>query len=110
MPTRTMKEQLEYKKEYYENNKDKISDKRREYYEKNKEKLKESKKEYNEKNKDKIKEYQKEYRDNNKDKINKKMTCECGGKYTHEHKSHHMKTKKHQKYLNNINGYSDNSV
>ena len=50
----------EYKKEYYEENKDK----KKEYYEENKDKIKEYKKEYYEKNK----EYYKEYREKNKDK------------------------------------------
>ena len=28
--------------------------------------------------------------------------CECGGNYTHNHKSHHMKTIKHQTYINSL--------
>jgi len=32
-----------------------------------------------------------------------KHTCECGGKYTHDHKSHHLKSKKHNKYYENNN-------
>jgi hypothetical protein len=67
-------------------------------------------KEYNKKyrisNKDKIIEYKKEYYDNNKDKINekisKKYTCQiCGGRYTHNHKTNHVKTTKHKLALNN---------
>ena len=77
-----------WKKKYYENNKDKISDKIKEYYENNKEKIHDKKKEYYE---------------NHKDKLNEKIKCECGGKYTHKHKAKHTKSKKHQKYLNNIN-------
>jgi hypothetical protein len=34
-----------------------------------------------------------------KEKQKKKYDCECGGKYTHEHKSKHFKTKKHLLYL-----------
>uniref|UniRef100_A0A6C0H1U4 GIY-YIG domain-containing protein n=1 Tax=viral metagenome TaxID=1070528 RepID=A0A6C0H1U4_9ZZZZ len=48
-----------------------------------------------EKNKEKIKEYRDNYREINKEKINKKIICECGGKYTLRHKSTHLKTKKH---------------
>jgi hypothetical protein len=54
----------EYQQEYRESNKDKI----KEYYEKNKDKIKEYLEEYVEKNKDKIKNYQQEYRESNKDK------------------------------------------
>jgi hypothetical protein len=64
------------KKEYYENNKDKVKeyyennkDKVQEYRENNKYIIKEVKKEYYETNKDDIKEKQKIYYHNNKDKI-----------------------------------------
>jgi hypothetical protein len=36
----------------------------------------------------------------NKDYLNKKYDCECGGKYTTIHKSRHIKSKKHQDYIN----------
>ena len=58
-----------------------------------------TKTEYYEDNKEKIKEYRKEYRQENKEKLNEKITCECGGKYTHKHKSTHFKTKKHIEFL-----------
>lgn len=75
----------------------------KEYYEQNKEKIIDRMKEYQENNKENIKQYKKEYYENHKDKINKKIECECGCKYTHQNKARHIKTKKHQKYLNNIN-------
>ena len=57
-------------------------------------------------NKDKIKEHIKQYQENNKDKIkehkSKKCTCECESTLTHGNKSQHIKTIKHQKYLNTI--------
>ena len=55
----------EYDKEYYLNNKEKISAQQKEYYLNNKEK----KSEYHLKNKEKIKEYNKEYHLKNKEKI-----------------------------------------
>tara|TARA_R110002153_G_scaffold8136_1_gene35425 strand:+ start:309 stop:824 length:516 start_codon:yes stop_codon:yes gene_type:complete len=58
------------KKEYYENNKEKIIEKSKEYAIKNKEKKKEYEKEYHKKNRDKINEYMKEYREKNRDKLN----------------------------------------
>ena len=36
----------------------------------------------------------------NKETINKKFDCDCGGKYTYQHKARHEKTKKHLKYIN----------
>jgi len=57
------------------------------------------KKEYRENNKVKNKEYKKEYYEKNKVKINQKFNCECGGRFTICNKSQHLKTKKHQKYL-----------
>ena len=56
-------------KEYYEQNKDKILAHSKEYCERNKDKISAYKKEYFEQNKDKISEYQKEYQKQNKDKI-----------------------------------------
>jgi len=51
-------------------------------------------------------EYNKEYYHNNKEAIDQyqkqKHECECGSKYTHGHKSRHLKTKKHQNYLKGI--------
>ena len=53
--------QKEYKRKYYDDNKEKIKENTKEYYENNKEKIKEYEKEY-----------QKEYYENNKDTINKR--------------------------------------
>jgi len=86
---------------YREKNKEKIKEQSKKYNEENKDKIKEQNKNYKEKNKDKIKEQNKNYKENNKDKIKKKINCECGGKYTHANISIHLKTKKHQNYLNN---------
>ena len=44
-------------------------------------------------------ENQKHYHESNKAKINAKNNCECGGKYTHKHKSAHFKSIKHQKFV-----------
>ena len=49
------------------------------------------------------KEYNQEYREENKEKLNEKIECSCGGKYTHKHKSHHFKTKKHLEFLTKQN-------
>ena len=55
----------EEKKQYYEKNKEKLTEQMKEYNEKNKEKIKE----YNENNKEKRREYDKEYKEKNKEKI-----------------------------------------
>jgi hypothetical protein len=79
----------EYKKEYYQENKEKIKEYKKEYYQENKEKLKIQMKEYRAKNK--INEQR-----------NKKVNCECGGKYIYYNKSHHFKSKKHLKFVNQV--------
>ena len=56
-------------------------------------------KKYREENIEYIIEYNKEYRKKNREKINKKYDCDCGGKYGYKGKSTHLKSKKHQKYL-----------
>ena len=67
---------------------------------------KERKKQYRIDNKEAILEQQKQYRIENKDKIkekkNQKFTCDCGGKYSASNKSQHKKSKKHQKYIEQL--------
>jgi len=57
-------------------------------------------KEYYIDNCEKIKEAMRVYRINNKEKLYKKNICECGGRYMHDNKSSHFKTKKHINYIN----------
>jgi hypothetical protein len=86
-----MRRAFQTRKQYREENKDKIHDKKKQYYEDNKENIKENRRQYYEDNIDKIRE--------NKSKI---YTCECGSSFRQDHKSQHIKTIKHQKYLNTI--------
>ena len=43
-------------------------------------------------------ERQRDYYQENKEKLNIKFECECGGKYLHQNKSSHFKSKKHMKW------------
>jgi hypothetical protein len=78
----------DYNNQYYQNNKEQLIDKSKTYREENKEKVLKNKQKYYEENKEKIKERE-----------SKKFNCECGGCYTRNNKLIHLKTKKHQKYL-----------
>lgn len=71
----------------------------KEWYEAHREQILEKVKEYYEANRERIAEYQKEYREANREKANQKITCECGGRYTHTHKARHEKSKKHTEHL-----------
>ena len=57
-------------------------------------------------NKDLIKIRNKNYREENDARIkafkNVKHNCECGGKYTHCHKALHLRSIRHQKYIENL--------
>jgi len=99
MPGRYDNGTQQYQREYRDTNKDKIIEYEKRYRKANKVKLNDKAKEYRETNKDKIK----EYRVNNKDKTNEKFECECGGKYTHSHKSTHFKSTKHQEFIKSNN-------
>lgn len=74
------------------------------YYQKNRERIKERVKQYADNNKEKIKEANKCYREKNNEKIkahkSQKCECICGGHYIHCHKARHLRTKKHQDYIN----------
>jgi len=41
----------------------------------------------------------KRYYENTKEKKQQKFVCECGGRYTHQHRSTHNKSLKHQNYI-----------
>jgi hypothetical protein len=88
------------RKEWRENNKDKIKEYNKEYdkkkYQKNKEIIKEKAKEYYQNNKAII---NKKAKEKNKDKLNEKINCQCGGKYIKQNISRHLKTKKHIKFI-----------
>ena len=59
-----------------------------------------TKKEYRIDTKEHIKEYSLQYYQNNKEKLKTKCECICGSTYTLNHRSDHMKTKKHLSYIN----------
>ena len=63
------------------------------------EQVKANRQKYHEEHRDNKRAYDKEYRENTYDKRWFKHECPCGGKYTTLHKSTHLKTKKHQKFL-----------
>ena len=73
-------------------------------------KPKESKKACDLKNKERIKNYNKEYWEKNKELViekykemrSEKFNCECGGKYRYTDKWRHLKTKKHQNFINSV--------
>jgi len=92
------------KKLLRQSNLEKFKEKDKEYYEKNRDKILERTKEHYQQNREKIIDYNKEYREQNKNKIkerdNAKYECPCGGKYTHGNKAIHLRTFKHQTYLN----------
>eukprot|EP01038_Epipyxis_sp_PR26KG_P018839 gene18839-26674_t len=71
----------EYRKGYYENNKEHIKEVTKVYVQKNMEKIKENKKQYNQDNKDYFKNYSKVYREQNKEKLNTfklaVFVCQC---------------------------------
>ena len=78
-----------------------------EYYEANKDEIKARHKQYNEANKDKIKLYKNKYNEANKGKIktrnNQLYICECGCQCSQHSKQRHLRSKKHQAYLQKQN-------
>jgi len=90
-------------KEYYEENKEEIAEKRKEYYKENEEKFKEYLKKYRLVNKEKIKKDKKEWYEKNKEKQKEKFTCECGSFVTIYYKSRHEISQKHVKFIENSN-------
>ena len=114
IPGRTKKQYQEdnkekikqYTKELNIKNKETIIKQKKEYYLKNKELYKKRFKEKYEKNKEKIKKQKKEYREKNKDIISEKrkekITCKCGA-IIQKGNNRHKKTKVHIKFLESNN-------
>jgi len=88
-------------KEFRESNKDKISEKGKEYFEANRDILIKKMKKYRENNPDKMKMHEAKYIEKRRMKLNEigTLQCECGGKYTENHKKRHEESKKHARFL-----------
>ena len=85
------KEELSEKsKKYYEENKDRIIEKSKKYYSENKDEMMEKSKKYYEENKEKLSQ-----------KLSQKVTCECGSEFRKGGYSRHIKTGKHNEYIEN---------
>jgi hypothetical protein len=98
----------EYKKEYYEQNKEILNKKKKEYYEQNKEQIHKDRKEYRDKEENKIKksEIDRLYREKNDEKIKErkktKITCECGCIINKDDIARHKRTNKHLQLLTEL--------
>ena len=86
---------LDKKQQYYEENKQQILDKKQQYYEENKQQIRKQHKQYREQNKDKIK----QYREQNKDKIRerKKQYYEENKQQIREKQREYYQRKKEEK-------------
>ena len=85
-------------KEWYEANKDKISEEKKVFYEANKDKISEQKKVFYETNKDKIKE-----------RSSEKIVCECGCELRRDSLTGHRKSKFHQDFIQSL-GSGGNTI
>ena len=113
LPTRTKKEWTEdnkekiaeQTKEYRQNNKEKIKEIMKIYQQNNKEKISEKNKIYREKNKEQIVEQRKKSYEKNKEQISEKksekVTCECGLVLTKNCLARHKRSQKHLKLIEN---------
>lgn len=91
-PSATHEEHLAQQKEYYIKHRVEILAKQNEYNAEHKAQIKK----YRLENKDKIREARAKYNMENSAHINKKHDCACcGGRYTTQNISYHVKTKKH---------------
>lgn len=90
----------EYRRAYYQKNKETIKAKEKEYRKKNRERILIKKKEYRERKKEDIKKYKTNYYKKNRNNIRDKIKCEvCGAIVRKDNFARHCRTKKHQKHL-----------
>jgi len=94
---RTEEQKIEYKKQHYTENADKIKEQVKQYQTENADKIKEYKKKYHTENTDKIKEYQKQHYTENADKIkeqHKQYRTENADKIKEYRKQYYIDKKK----------------
>ena len=99
----------EYGKVYDATHREQRTERSKRFRERHHEAILERRRELRLVNGDKIREQDKIYYNQNKDKIYErtkewkatKFDCPCGGSYNNSNKSTHMKTNRHQQYLNN---------
>ncbi len=112
IPGRTIKEYCNDNKEiitekrkiYVSKNKDAIQEKQKIYRENNIERIKERDKQY----KDAHKEQSKEYYNNRKDYLHEQIQCSCGLFLSRQHITRHKKTKKHIQFMESLNNSQNN--
>ena len=91
----------EYNANYQQENREQLLEYQANYRLENKEKISEYKANYRLENKEKISEHSTNYRLKNRDHLNAKHDCEiCGGNFITKNKSVHLKSKKHEKAVN----------
>ena len=99
IPTRTMKE-------YYKDNKNIFCKNAKDRYESKKDEILEQHKEYRENHKQEIAETHKEWYEENKERVKKIVEkveiCECGIECQIRNKTRHLKSKKHNAFLNKL--------
>ena len=96
----------DYRKKYYEKNKEKITQQQKESSQRNYEKIAERKKIYRDTHKEQLFEKSKLYVQTHRDQINErkreKITCECGSIVSKSHVWEHKLTIKHKEYLKSL--------
>ena len=107
-------------REYYQDNKEHISEQHRHWHQDHREQIQEYIKQYNEDNKERLGEYRKQYHEDNREEIlqkhkqyyqnnQEKVTCECGSLVSKFEKSRHIKSKKHIKFISSMDQQSHTS-
>ena len=100
--------------EWLDDTKEVRKEKSKEYRERIHNTILERKAKYREENRDKIREADKEWRENNKEKVKQRnrimVNCECGDYITKINLKRHIKSKKHQEVLNNLNNINNVSL
>jgi len=97
----------EYKKQWYEQNKDKYTEYKKQWYEQNRDEHKEKMNQYREQHRDEIREYKKQYREQHREELREKgrqkVTCECGCDVAKYCLTKHRKTTKHILLMEKLN-------
>jgi group I intron endonuclease len=95
--------ELAYRKEYRENNKEKLRELKKKHYEENKEEILQKQKDRYNEHRERIREQHHRYREQNIEKIRQwestKILCSCGIEYTQANRLRHCRSQRHKQLL-----------
>ena len=82
----------------YRANRERICEQQRNRYQQHRDQILEQQRNHYQRHRERILEYQRNHYQQHRDRIIARHECECGGRFTHQNRTNHIRTKKHQRW------------